>query len=112
MSRSDAQDSQTEPAIRLTVFLNARDHPHHHSLMVELMHRARRAGLAGATVFHGQEGFGSSGELHSPHLLSDNAPLAVILIDRRHRIEQFLGDVGKLLTDTLLTLEDVVVVEF
>ncbi|MHB1487231.1 MAG: DUF190 domain-containing protein [Acidimicrobiales bacterium] len=112
MSHSDAQDFGIEPATRLTVFLNARDHPHHHSLMVELMHRARRAGLAGATVFHGQEGFGSSGEVHSPHLLSDNAPLAVILIDQPDRIERFLGDVNKLLTDTLLTLEDVAVVEF
>ncbi len=34
-------------------------------LFIEIVHRAHDAGLAGATVLHGVEGFGASSRIHT-----------------------------------------------
>ena len=45
-------------ALRATMFLGERDQVHHRPLYTEIVHRAHAAGLAGATVLRGYEGFG------------------------------------------------------
>jgi len=100
------------PAKRVTVLFNVSDHAHHGSLMTKLLRRARRAKLAGATVFEGHEGYGSSGRIRRPHLLSNDAPVTLVVIDRPDRIEAFLLDVGDLLEDVLTTVSEVEVVDF
>ena len=100
------------PAKRVTMLFNISDHAHHGSLMTKLLQRARHANLAGATVFEGQEGYGSSGRIHRSHLLSNDAPVTLVIIDRPDRIEAFLLEVGDLLEDVLTTVSDVEVVEF
>nr|WP_084011434.1 DUF190 domain-containing protein [Pseudofrankia sp. DC12] len=61
-------------ALRLTVFVGESDQEsdqwHHRSLASEIVRRARAAGLAGATVFRGVEGFGASSVVHTTRLLS------------------------------------------
>lgn len=52
--------NQQDPALRLTILIGDSDHWHHSPLSVEIVHRAHRQGLAGASVFHGVEGFGAS----------------------------------------------------
>jgi PII-like signaling protein len=47
-------------ALRLTIFVGETDSYHHRPLYKEIIQRARRAGLAGASVFHGIDGFGPS----------------------------------------------------
>jgi hypothetical protein len=94
------------------MLFNISDHAHHGSLMTKLLQRARRAKLAGATVFEAQEGYGSSGRVHRNHLLSDDSPVTLVIIDRPDRIEAFLLEVGDLLEDVLTTVSDVEVVDF
>ncbi|MGO8876904.1 MAG: DUF190 domain-containing protein [Acidimicrobiales bacterium] len=100
----------SEAAVRATILVSMQDRARRHSLVVELVLRAHRAHLAGATVFEGREGFGESGRVHRTHTLSDDAPVSVVIIDRRERIEQFLGDVAELLEHVLVVLDDVDVV--
>ena len=61
-------------ALRLSIFVGEGDLWHHKPLYAEIVHRARRAGLAGATVLRGIEGFGATSVIHRPHLfrLSDD----------------------------------------
>lgn len=99
------------PAKRVTMLLTVRDRSHRGSLMIELLRRARRAKLSGATAFEAHEGYGVSGRVHRTHLLSDDAPVTVVIIDRPDQIDEFLRQVGPLLGDVLVTIEDIDIVE-
>ncbi len=98
-------------ACRLTIMLTSRDHARHVSLMVKLLQTARRAGLSGGTVLRAHEGFGASGRVHRRHLLSEDAPLTLVIVDGPERIESFLDDVEHLLEDVVLVTSDVDVVD-
>lgn len=50
----------TGSALRVTVYIGENDTWHHKPLYTEIVHRAHAAGLAGASVFRGIEGFGAS----------------------------------------------------
>lgn len=100
------------PAVRLTVWLGEDDRHGHHALYTEVVHRAHLAGLAGASVFRGVEGFGADSRIHTARLLSltEDLPVAVVVIDTADRVEGFLPDLLDLVGDALVTVEDVRVV--
>ena len=91
------------PAKRLTIFIGESDHYRHHSLTSEIVERARRAGLAGCSVFRGTEGFGATGHLHTARLLSlsEDLPVAIVIIDAEARIREFLPALDELITGGL-----------
>jgi uncharacterized protein len=99
------------PAKRLTLLMSVHDHVRHNSLEMELLKRARKAKLAGATVFEGDEGYGASGHVHTEHFLSDDRPLAVVIIDRADKIDDFLNEIASLLHDVLVTVDDIEIVD-
>jgi PII-like signaling protein len=102
------------PARRLTIFIGEADRWHHHSLSTEIVHRARAAGLAGASVFRGIEGFGASSHIHTTRLLSlsEDLPIAVVIVDDAERIAAFLPQLDELVTEGLVILDDVEVVRY
>lgn len=102
------------PAKRLTVFIGESDHYHHHSLTAEIVDRARRAGLAGCSVFRGTAGFGATGHIHSARLLSlsEDLPIAIIVIDSADRIDAFIPELDELITGGLVIVEDVEVIRY
>ncbi len=53
------------PALRLTIFIGENDQWHHKPLYTEIVHRAHRMGLAGASVIRGIEGYGASSRIHT-----------------------------------------------
>lgn len=102
------------PAKRLTVFIGESDHFHHHSLSSEIVDRARRAGLAGCSVFRGTAGFGATGHLHTTHLLSlsEDLPIAIVIVDSPERIDAFVPELDELVTGGLVILDDVDVIRY
>jgi PII-like signaling protein len=102
------------PAKRLTVFIGESDHYHHHSLAAEIVERARKAGLAGCSVFRGTAGFGATGHVHSARLLSlsEDLPIAIVIIDSADRIDAFVPELDELITGGLITVEDVEVIRY
>lgn len=91
----------------LTIFVGETDRHGHQPLYTELVFRARKAGLAGATVLRGAEGFGATAHLHRAHAfaLSEELPIVVIIVDEAERIEAFMPVVEELVTEGLVVRE-------
>ena len=103
---------QSGPALRLTIFVKANDRWHHRPLYTEIVHRAHEQGLAGASVFHGIEGFGKSQMIHTSRILdlSDDLPCSIVIVDVEQRIRGFLPQLDELVTEGLVLLDPVEVV--
>ncbi len=101
----------SRPARKATIVCSVRDHAHHRSLVVDLVQRARRAGLAGATVFAGLEGYGTPGVLHAGRLLSEDNPVSIVVVDDPGRLDAFLEDNRERLAGVFVTVEDVEVLD-
>ncbi len=101
-------------ALRLTAFVGESDTWHHRPLYVEIVHRAHVAGLAGASVFRGIEGYGASSRIHTSRILSlgDELPVAVVIIDAEEAIRAFLPQLDELLTGGLAILDEVEIVRY
>lgn len=101
-------------ARRLSIFIGESDRHDHKSLATEIVHRAQQAGLAGATVLRGVEGFGSSNALHTTRILrlSNDLPLVVLIVDEPERIDAFLPQLDELVTEGLVIMDDVQVVKY
>lgn len=101
-------------ALRLTIFIGEADIWHHKPLFTEIVHRAHTAGLSGASVFRGVEGYGASNHIHTTRLLSlsEDLPVAIVIIDTADRIRAFLPQLDDLVTTGLVTLDEVTVVRY
>lgn len=101
-------------ALRLTVFVGESDLWHHKPVCSEIVRRAHAAGLAGATVLRGAEGFGASNHIHTTRILSlsDDLPMAVIIVDRDEAVQAFLPQLDELIAEGLVIIDDVEVVKY
>ncbi|AEW95727.1 MULTISPECIES: DUF190 domain-containing protein [Streptomycetaceae] len=104
----------TGPALRVTIFIGENDTWHHKPLHSEIVHRAHAAGLAGASVFRGIEGFGASSLIHTSRLLSlsEDLPVAVVIVDTEERVRAFLPQLDELVAEGLVILDDCEVVRY
>jgi PII-like signaling protein len=102
------------PAKRLTIFIGESDRYHHKPLYTEIVHRAHSAGLAGASVLRGIEGFGASSTVHTTRLLSlsEELPILIVLVDDKERIERFALQLDELISEGLVVIDDVDVVRY
>jgi PII-like signaling protein len=100
-------------ATRLTVLIKESDQWHHKPLYNEIVHRAHRAGLAGASVFRGIEGYGKSSHIHTTRILSlsEDLPTSVVIVDTEEKIRGFLRELDELVTEGLVILDEVEVVK-
>jgi uncharacterized protein len=102
------------PAVRLTIFVGEDDQWHHKPLYHEIVHRAHQAGLAGASVLRGVEGYGASSRIHTTRLLSlsEDLPMAIVIVDQEDRIRAFLPQLDELVTEGLVIIDPVEVIRY
>jgi uncharacterized protein len=102
------------PAKRLTILVGETDQWHHKPLYTEIVHRAHAAELAGATVLRGIEGYGASQHVHTTRILSlsEDLPVAVVIVDDAERIAAFLPQLDELITEGLVVIDDVEVIAY
>lgn len=100
-------------AARLTIHLAGDAVWHRRPAFAEIVHRAHKAHLAGASVFHGVEGYGHHMRIHEerPFHLVAHGPCAVVIVDEEQRLRAFLDTLEDILTMTgVAVLEPVHVV--
>ncbi len=102
------------PATRLTILIKEDEQWHHRPLYTEIVHRAHKAGLAGASVFRGVEGFGKSQHIHTARILSlsEDLPCSVVIVDEEAKIRGFLPVLDELVTEGLVMVDPVEVVRY
>lgn len=85
-------DPRWRSAARLTVLLGEDDHYDHRPRYHEIVRRARDAGLAGAGVWRGVEGYGATSRIHTTRMLdlAENLPVMLMIVDDSQRLRDFV----------------------
>jgi PII-like signaling protein len=103
-----------EEGYLLRIFVGESDKVGHRPLYEVIVLKAREAGLAGATVLRGVMGFGKNSILHTAKILrlSEDLPMVVEIVDSLEKVEAFLPELDGMMTDGLVTLEQVRVLRY
>jgi PII-like signaling protein len=101
-------------ALRLTIFVGEAHSWHHKPLYAEIVHRAHKAGLAGATAVRGIVGYGASTRIHTarPLSLAPNVPVVIVIVDSSARIRAFLPQLDELVTEGAVIVDPVEVIRY
>ena len=103
-----------EDAELLRIFVGESDKHHGRPLYEAIVEEARKRGMAGATVLRGIMGFGAKSRMHTDKILrlSSDLPIVIEIVDKPERIEAFLPDLDNMISDGLVTLENVQVIAY
>ena len=102
----------------LRVFLGESDNVRHAPLYEAIVLEAKKAGLAGATVWRGLMGFGPTSRIRTAKILdlSVDLPIVVEITDDESKIAAFLPVLDRLLAEAnsggLITLEKVQILRY
>jgi hypothetical protein len=98
----------------LRIFIGESDRSAGKPLYEAIVLAAREAGLAGATVLRGLEGFGARSRIHTARILrlSEDLPIVVEIVDSEDQIAAFLPRLDAMVTEGLVTLERVQVLVY
>jgi PII-like signaling protein len=106
------QDYGGQAALRVRVYLGERDHHDGQPLYTAIVSAARKAGLGGATVLKGIEGFGAHSVVHAARIvdMSSDLPIVVELIDAAEKIRPFVAVLRDMLDDGMMTIETIAII--
>ena len=102
----------------LRIFLGESDKLNHVSVYEEIVIEARKAGLAGATVFKGIMGFGGNSRIHTSKILrlSEDLPLIIEIVDEEKKIEEFIPKLEQIFENAncggLITIEKAHIIKY
>jgi len=93
----------------LRIFIGESDRHEGLPLYEWIVRKARAAGMAGATVVRGLEGFGAHSRMHTAKILrlSQDLPIIIEIVDTPQRIEEFIPTVDPAIREGLMSLEKV-----
>lgn len=101
-------------ARRVRVYIGESDRWHGKPLYTAIVERCRQEGFAGATVLRGIEGFGAHSRIHTARILqlSEDLPIVVEIVDTEEQVERLLPLLDDMVTEGLITVEDVHVLKY
>jgi PII-like signaling protein len=93
----------------LRIFVGERDRWEGRPLYAAIVEKLREAGISGATVFKGIEGYGGHAVVHAARVvdIAGDLPTLVEAIDSEERIAGVLPSLEAMIPDGLMTLETV-----
>jgi uncharacterized protein len=100
--------------VSLRIFLVETDKYQGKVLYEQIVAKAKKAGIAGATVFRGLAGFGSSGQIRTSKILrlSLDLPLVIEIIDTEENIAKLLPFLDEAVQEGLITMGKVKVIKY
>lgn len=98
----------------LRIFVGESDRHGAQPLYTAIVERARHAGLAGATVFKGIEGYGGHSVVHAARVfdLSTDLPILIEIVDGEEKIRDFIPILDEMVGEGLITLETVQIIRY
>ena len=101
-------------AVLLRIYTEEGKQNDHRPLYEEIVLKARKLGLAGATVLRGPMGYGQSHVIHTAKILDLSArlPLVIEIVDAEEKIRPVLKELDGMRDIGLVTLEKVEVVHY
>jgi CBS domain-containing protein len=99
-------------AKRIRIYLSEGGKAGHQSAWLAIIELLRREGAEGATLVRGVSGFGSTGRIHTPHLVdvAQDLPVIVEWIDSPETVDRLLPRVTELVPRGLVTVDDTEIV--
>jgi len=97
---------------RIRIYIGESDQRHGSPLYLVILDTLRAEGCAGATVVRGIAGFGAHSRIHTASLLDVSADLPIVVewIDTTDRVARVLPKVRALLSEGMITCEEIEVV--
>jgi PII-like signaling protein len=101
-----------ENAVCMKIYLGESDHYDSLPAYKAVVHFLREKGIWGATVIRGIYGFGKQSKFHSsiPLRLSEDMPILIEVVDSRDKLMGLIPELSQMVTEGLITMEDVKVV--
>lgn len=98
----------------LRIFVGESDRWGAQPLYTAIVEAARAAGLGGATVFKGIEGYGGHSVVHAARVfdLSSDLPILIEIVDAEERVRAFLPRLDEMVKEGLVTLETVEIIAY
>jgi len=103
-----------ENGVLLRIFIGEADRFEGKPLYEAIVQKARSAGLAGATVLRGVEGFGANSVVHRAGLLemSTDLPIVIEIVDDEVKVRAMLPELERMVAEGMITMENVMVLMY
>lgn len=100
-------------AKKITIYLNQDTRTHTEPLWSAVLGFLRHKHVAGATVFRADAGFGAHEQFHNPQseYIAERAPVRIEFIETPDRVDELLPTLYDMVTDGLITMQDLTVVK-
>ena len=97
----------TLPGRILRIHISQSDRYQGKPLFEAIIAKCRELKIAGATVFQGLEGYGESAELHRAHLVGNDQPIVIAIVDTAENLDRLVPAVEEMLDTGMLASSDV-----
>ena len=103
-----------EDAKLLRIFIGESDRWEGMPLYEALVRKAKKDGLAGATVLRGLMGYGANSRIHTSGILrlSEDLPIVIEVVDAKDKIDRFTAEIDGMLGEGLATIEKAQVIHY
>ncbi len=100
-------------ARKVTIYLNQDTRAHVEPLWSTILSFLRHKHVAGATLLRADVGFGSHEQFHDPRseYAGEHLPVRIEFVDTLEHVDEILPNIYEMVTDGLVTVQDVTVVK-
>lgn len=101
-------------ALLARIYIGESDRWEGRPLYAAIVEELRSAGIAGATVLRGIEGYGRAARVHTAQILrlSEDLPILIEVVDKEDRLRAILPRIDAMVDGGLITLEHVEVIAY